>query len=55
MHFEVGEMEVKMKDALNKMFKFEQCNLPKMSAILLKMENKDAISTLHDAHERCTL
>ena len=49
MHFEVGEMEVKMNDASNEKFKFEQCDLPKTSAILLKMETQRCyISTLRD-------
>lgn len=46
MHFEAGEMEVKVNDALNEKFEFEQCDLPKMSAILLKMESKDVIFQL---------
>lgn len=46
MHFKVGEMEVKVNDALNEKFEFEQCDLPKMSAILLKMESKDVIFQL---------
>ena len=46
MHFEAGEMEVKVNDALNEKFEFEQCDLPKTSAILLKMESKDVIFQL---------
>lgn len=46
MHFKMREMEVKVNDASNEKFKFEHRDLPKTSAILLKMESKDAIFQL---------